>query len=186
MTWMIVIIIALTIFLTGIIVISAQMFGGENSRKKGSSGGGHVIADGGVDAKDKHFGKKKGADFKAGNKMYGTVISRNGQVHHMWNVYFNFLDSGRREIVIFGTKMAIGRKAESMKAWPYLAIPEDSLVSSIHCYLLSTMEGLAVKDAESLNHTYVNGQRIDERCLLKNGSILRVGRTKIRVTFEYR
>lgn len=187
MIWMVVIIISLTVFFAGILVIVMQMSG---RRKKGSGhvniGSEHVVIKGGVDTKDYHYGEKAGDLFKAGNSMYGTVVSKNGAVHHMWNACFTFIGSGRREIVVFRNKMAIGRKREYMKHMPYVEIPLDLRISSIHCYLVGKGSGLVIQDAHSLNHTYVNGRRVEKEAPLPNGSVIRVGKTEIQVTYEYR
>lgn len=187
MAWMIVIVIALTVFFAGIIVIVMQAPGQKKRNTLGDiAGGGHVIANGGVDVKDLHYGKKKGLDFQADKKMYGTVTSQNGAVHHMWNAYFTFCGSGRRQIVVFRRKMAVGRKPEVMKPLPYLPIPEDRRISAVHCYLIGTEEGLVVRDAQSLNHTYVDGKMVTTPRPIRSGSILRVGHTEVQVVYEYR
>lgn len=187
MGWMIIIVIALTVFFAGIIIIIMQTIGGKKDVQGSGYINSHVVTDGGVDVKDMHYGKKTGADFIAGKNMYGTVMSKNGAVHHMWNAYFTFLGSGRREIVVFRKKMAIGRKSDAMKTFPSLEISDDKMISSIHCYLISSREGLYIQDAHSLNHTYVNGKRVTEQLQpVRSGSIIRVGHTEIRVTYEYR
>ena len=186
MIWIIVIVIAATIFFAGIIIVIAQMTVNKNETDIYSFQKEHVITDGGVDAKDLHYGKKKGLDFIAGRDMYGTVIRSNGAAHRMWNACFTFLDNGRKEAVVFRTKMAVGRKREAMKLYPYLEIVDDRMISSVHCYLVGSNKGLVVLDAGSLNHTYVNGMIVNSATSLPNGSELRIGHTRLYVTYKYR
>lgn len=186
MIWIVVIIIAAVIFFTGIIIVVAQMNDKKNKSDIYSFQKEHVITDGGVDAKDLHYGKKKGLDFIAGRDLYGTVISSNGVSHRMWNVYFTFLENGRKEMVVFRTKMAVGRKREAMKPYPCLEIADDRMISSVHCYLTGSKKGLVVLDAGSLNRTYVNGRVVSGPMHLPNGAELRIGRTRLRVTYNYR
>lgn len=186
MIWIVVIVIAAVIFFAGIIIIISQTSGKKNNSGIYSFQKGHVITDGGVDAKDLHYGKKKGLDFVAGHDVYGTVIKSNGSAHMMWNAFFTFHGNGRREMVTFRTKMAIGRKREAMQPYPYLEIADDRMISSVHCYLAGTPKGLIVTDAGSLNHTYVNGNVVNGTMPVPNGAELTLGHTRFRVTYEYR
>jgi len=58
-------------------------------------------------------------------------------------------------------------------------ILDAALVSRVHCQLLALGDGaLEVRDLESTNGTYVNGQRVD-RAVLKEGDKLRVGAVEL-------
>ena len=186
---MIVIAAAAIIFLAGMIIVIAGT--GSEKRKKGKSGeiaagtGGREIVEGGVNTSNLHYGKGAGDDFLAGQMFYGTRVNKNGAVHRMWRVHFEFLGKGRKETVTFRSRMAIGRKMERMRAYPNLVIQDDRMVSSVHCYLIGTRGGLAIQDAQSLNHTYVNGKRVTGQAMIPNGAKIRVGGTDLKVTYEY-
>lgn len=189
MIGIIVIAIAAIIFLAGVIIVIAGS--GSEKRKWGRSGGLEIgtgrreIVEGGVNTSNLHYGKGAGDDFLAGQRSYGTQVSKNGSTHRMWYAHFEFLGKGRKETVIFRSKMAIGRKEEDMQKYPNLVIRDDRRLSSVHCYLIGTREGLLIQDAESLNHTYVNGNRVKDFMMIPYGAKIRVGGTDLRVTFEY-
>ena len=58
---------------------------------------------------------------------------------------------------------------------------DGALVSRVHCRLIALPGGgLEVRDLDSTNGTFVNGQRIDRPRRLSSGDILRVGETDLR------
>src|SRR6187399_1117932 len=58
-------------------------------------------------------------------------------------------------------------------------ILDAALVSRVHCQFLTLRDGaLEVRDLESTNGTYVNGERI-ERAQLASGDRVRIGRVEL-------
>jgi len=58
-------------------------------------------------------------------------------------------------------------------------ILDAALVSRVHCQFLVLRDGeLEVKDLESTNGTYVNGERL-ERARLASGDCVRIGRVEL-------
>jgi len=58
-------------------------------------------------------------------------------------------------------------------------ILDAALVSRVHCQLLALRDGeLELRDLESTNGTYVNGERV-ERARLVSGDRVRVGRVEL-------
>ena len=57
-------------------------------------------------------------------------------------------------------------------------IVDAPLVSRLHCRLTAGADDLELKDLDSTNGTFVNGQRI-ARALLKNGDKVGVGRVEL-------
>ena len=58
-------------------------------------------------------------------------------------------------------------------------ILDAALVSRVHCQFLAMGDGgLEVRDLESTNGTYVNGNRV-ERALLSSGDKVQVGRVEL-------
>jgi pSer/pThr/pTyr-binding forkhead associated (FHA) protein len=45
---------------------------------------------------------------------------------------------------------------------------------------------LVIRDLNSTNHTYLNEQRVNGMVQVPNGSVIRVGRTSMRVRYAYR
>ena len=63
-------------------------------------------------------------------------------------------------------------------------IVDAPLVSRVHCRLTAAPDGaLEVKDLESTNGTFVNGERIDTASL-RHGDRLKVGRVELEVIRE--
>ncbi|MBL4848392.1 MAG: FHA domain-containing protein [Planctomycetes bacterium] len=60
---------------------------------------------------------------------------------------------------------------------------DDGYLSRRHCAVVCRNGRVVVKDMESYNGTYVNGQRIHEECYLLPGDVLKVGRTRLFVDF---
>ena len=61
-------------------------------------------------------------------------------------------------------------------------IVDAALVSRVHCRLTVTPDGqLEVRDLESTNGTFVNGERVETACLA-DGDRLQVGRLELLVT----
>ena len=58
-------------------------------------------------------------------------------------------------------------------------VVKEALVSRVHCRLTVSGTGeLQIRDLESTNGTFVNGERIDEACLAP-GDKLQVGRVEL-------
>lgn len=58
---------------------------------------------------------------------------------------------------------------------------DDELASRYHARFVVTDGGLALQDLESRNGTYVNGERIEGKVVLKDGDRVRIGRELIAV-----
>ena len=74
-------------------------------------------------------------------------------------------------------KTTIGRLEDNT-----FPIPEQS-ISSHHCEVLLKGSDVVVKDLDSTNGTYINGEKISEKPL-KPGQILRLGQVEIRLEGE--
>jgi pSer/pThr/pTyr-binding forkhead associated (FHA) protein len=79
-------------------------------------------------------------------------------------------------VPLAGTRLTVGR-AEGND----LPLPGDSEVSRVHAELECIAEQwTVVDDGLSRNGTYVNGSRIAGRTRLRDGDVIRVGRTELR------
>jgi pSer/pThr/pTyr-binding forkhead associated (FHA) protein len=74
-------------------------------------------------------------------------------------------------------KTTIGRLEDNS-----IHIPEQS-VSSHHCEVLLKGSDIIVKDLDSTNGTYINGEKITEK-VLKPGQILRLGNVEARLEVD--
>ncbi len=72
-------------------------------------------------------------------------------------------------------KTTVGRMEDNM-----FAIPEGS-VSGHHCEVLLRGKDVFVRDLNSTNGTFINGERVATEALLKPGQILRLGQIEMRL-----
>lgn len=73
----------------------------------------------------------------------------------------------------------IGRSPEAD-----LALLSDGYVSREHCEIDFSIDGACLRDIGSRGGTFLAGQRIKEPVNLKDGDVIRVGRTTLRVTLS--
>lgn len=60
---------------------------------------------------------------------------------------------------------------------------DDGYLSRRHCAIAYRDHRVLVRDMDSYNGTYVNGQRIHEECYILPGDVLKMGRTRMFVDF---
>ena len=72
-----------------------------------------------------------------------------------------------------GQNVKIGRTAAAD-----FEIPEDPQLSSVHLCIESRRDGCYVRDLQSTNGTFLNGQRVSESAITQ-GDELQAGRTKL-------
>ena len=78
--------------------------------------------------------------------------------------------------ILPGNSKTIGRAPQAE------FIVDAALVSRVHCRVTAGATELEVVDLDSTNGTFVNGQRIEKRAMLKVGDRLGVGRVDLLVT----
>jgi len=93
---------------------------------------------------------------------------------------FEKTDGGRIEIPIENDPISIGRGPHAD-----VSLDEDSEISRHHCALLLWEDDWVLKDAHSVNGTWVNQKRI-EVCILKNEDIIRAGKSEMEFRAEER
>jgi hypothetical protein len=62
--------------------------------------------------------------------------------------------------------------------------PQSDAVSRRHCVIITTENEVVVRDMNSRNGTFVNGERVAEESVLLNGDILRVGPLEFELMIE--
>ena len=76
--------------------------------------------------------------------------------------------------ILPGNIQTIGRAARAD------FIVDAPLVSRVHCRLTAGADALEVKDLDSTNGTFVNGERVTEPRRLEPGDVVRVGDSDLR------
>ena len=56
----------------------------------------------------------------------------------------------------------------------------DEFASARHARVESQRDGIWILDLGSTNGTWVNGERMDGRCRLRDGDVVRIGQTELR------
>ena len=85
--------------------------------------------------------------------------------------------------VEFIDQLWLGRIESNGNRNNMLAIRGDSKISRKHCLICHRGNSLYVQDMNSSNHTYLNGQRVTEAATLRNGDVLRIGDTEMKVKY---
>lgn len=62
--------------------------------------------------------------------------------------------------------------------------PQSDAVSRRHCVIITTDNEVVVRDLNSRNGTYVNGERVGEESVLLDGDVLRVGPLEFELMIE--
>lgn len=70
----------------------------------------------------------------------------------------------------------IGRSSSA-----HICLVDDNLVSRKHAYIICEESSLFIHDLNSKNGTYINGEKIECPTLLKNGDIITIGRTNLKI-----
>ncbi len=97
----------------------------------------------------------------------------------MAKVILKFKDALVKEIPLEKDLITIGRKAEND-----IAI-DNQAVSGFHAKIFRDPEGYSIEDLNSLNGTFINGQRVG-KSLLNNGDVVLVGVHTMEVVAEPR
>jgi pSer/pThr/pTyr-binding forkhead associated (FHA) protein len=77
----------------------------------------------------------------------------------------------------FECDISIGRDAASVQA----VVSTDRTVSRTHAHVNASESGIALRDLDSSNGTFVDGRPIEESVIIKPGQPFVVGRTMLRV-----
>jgi len=85
------------------------------------------------------------------------------------------LEPGRIFDVRAGT-LTIGRSGENA-----IPLPADDFVSAKHARIEPQKDGVWIADLGSTNGTYVNGEPVEGREQLREGDLVRIGDTELRV-----
>ncbi len=78
------------------------------------------------------------------------------------------------------SELLIGRDSSRAQ----LTLPNDALMSGVHCKLYDDGERMYVEDCASTNGTYLNGIPVTSRQVVEPGDVLYIGKTEWRVSWE--
>lgn len=162
--------------------VSGKIFGWGKCKEQYPSQRKRVIVKTGMDARKQMLGEKKG-DLFAGNKETTQTVYVNGKVR-MWQIVFDNLSTGERIYKVFTQKMEIGRGKCAEERPGILLLPGDRKISRQHCVIFEYGDTLCLQDLNSRNHTFLNGNIVTKAAYLRNGDVIRIGNTKLKVTYS--
>lgn len=141
-----------------------------------------VFVKSGVNIKKQMLGEEKGEYFTGNLEEEGTYLV-NG-VMRVWRMIFDNLRTGQRTYMDFSGQMWIGRDESGQSNRGKLVLTGDSKISRNHCTIYETSNALCIQDLNSSNHTYLNGNLLSSAAYLKNGDVIRLGDTELRVQYS--
>lgn len=163
-------------------IICVMMFGGKKRRNPYQNQYKSVLVRNGVDVKKQVMGGEKGEYF-TGNLEKQETYYVNSAVA-AWKIVFDNLNTRERQYVDFSRQMWIGRTSRNQNEGVKLVLANDEKVSRSHCTIYEAGGTLCLQDLNSSNHTYLNGNIITKAVYLKNGDVIRVGNTQLRVQYS--
>lgn len=92
------------------------------------------------------------------------------------------LQTGRRYSFVLKRSFVVGRVKELCDMQITV---EDKYISGKHLRFINEGDGISVEDLNTTNGTELNGDRIYSKARLRQGDILKIGKTKFEVTFEH-
>ena len=98
-----------------------------------------------------------------------------------WKIILEDIDSWDKYSFTFYDTVGIGRGKDGSMYEKYLPIIGDGRVSKIHCVILHRNDKLYLKDEDSRNGTFLNGERIDRPVVIQRDDIIGIGETRLEV-----
>lgn len=98
-----------------------------------------------------------------------------------WKIVLEDIDSWEKYSFVFYDVVGIGRGKDGSMYEKYLPITDDGRVSKQHCVIVSRGDCLYLKDQDSRNGTYLNGERIYEPIVIQKDDIIGVGGTRLEI-----
>ena len=98
-----------------------------------------------------------------------------------WKVILEDIDSWDKYSFTFYDSVGIGRGKDGSMFEKYLPILGDGRVSKVHCVIIHRKDKLYLKDEDSRNGTFLNGERSDRPVVIQRDDIIGIGETRLEV-----
>ena len=136
------------------------------------------------DIAEKEMEKLKGTgEYFTGNlENEGTYFVNHAM--KLWRISFDNFRTGQRTYMEFSGQMWIGRGSASQNSNVRLILSGDSKISRDHCTIYDAGRSLCIQDLKSSNHTYLNGKLVSSALYLKNGDVIRMGDTELKIEYS--
>ena len=108
-------------------------------------------------------------------------VQKPKKTKRQWKIIMENLDSWEKYTFIFYDNIGIGRGKRTPEFEKYITINDDPRISKLHCAIIHEGDKLYLKDMESRNGTYLNGQLLEEPVAIQKEDVIGLGQTKIEV-----
>ena len=110
-----------------------------------------------------------------------TLIGMDHRTGKMRRYALSFVNlrTGRTDSVVLYDQLVIGRAPGDVG----YTVDSDPSVSKQHCMIFNSEGKLYLMDMQSVNHTYLNFNRINQPEPLNNNDIIKIGNTQLEVRF---
>ncbi len=98
-----------------------------------------------------------------------------------WKIILEDIDSWDKYTFTFYDSVGIGRGKDGSMFEKYLPVMGDGRVSKVHCSIVYKGDSLYLKDEDSRNGTFLNGERIDGPVVIQRDDIIGIGETRLEV-----
>lgn len=138
-----------------------------------------VVMSDGIDVETQRRGSESGALFHNLYEAQTDVLLESGSGNYTLTLFD--MTGGRYYRVSFRHSVGIGRAKDVQTMEQFISIPEDTHISGMHCKIFVAEKGILIEDMGSTNGTYLNEVRLREAQPLKDGDLIRIGDTKLKV-----
>lgn len=98
-----------------------------------------------------------------------------------WKIILENQETWEKYTFVFYDNIGIGRGKKTPEFEKYITITDDPRISKLHCAIIHEGDRLYLKDMDSRNGTYLNGQSLDEPVAIQKEDVIGLGKTKIEV-----
>lgn len=108
-----------------------------------------------------------------------VVIGNNYKNNSVMKVTLRDIGKSSSMSVNICNSLILGRGVDS----GIYTVSGDNMISKRHCELLANTGKLYLRDLDSANHTFLNGEQVITPVLCKSGDVIKIGNTKLELIF---
>lgn len=142
----------------------------------------HIYVCNGVDTSGLIYGRGKGDAF-FGELQKGTVMN-SGKVQPCVSIRILNQGLGKETQMYFHHSLILGRPAGGMQEPDKYCIYSDPCVSRNQCELFLQDGALFIRDLKAHNSTYLNDRKVTGFVKIRQGDVISIGYTKLRINYS--
>lgn len=142
----------------------------------------HVYVSKGVETAGLTYGRGKGDAF-FGELQRGTVLE-SGKVQPCVSIRILNQGLGKETQMYFHHTLIFGRPAGGMVETGKYCVYSDPCVSRNHCELFLQNGTLYLRDLKAHNNTYLNDRKVTGFVQVRQGDVISIGYTKLRINYS--